>query len=966
MVPLSVLPRSLLALLLASPVLSAPSTPNDPFHAIAIQVQKAPDPPICCLKPLPPLEPVEDEDVLLSFEEWKAKQFAQAKVHTKETPKDAPARSGSALGPAAGAGIGPAGEAVAEAAPADAPGPPSHPDATAANEFAISGTPNEFVSPHFRVPLTDRFNYASLDCSARVHTAHRGAKSPSAILSSKRDRYMLSPCGHSNQHVIVELCEDIRIDTVQLANFEFFSGVFKDFTVSVAKTYTTDADGWTNAGTYRAKNVRGVQSFHPPTTLRDFYRYIRIDFHSHYSNEYYCPVSLLRVYGLTHLEHWKWDLWEAESRTKREDEAAHYASPVETMAEVQKPAYIPGSSVVDPGVQDSHGHTHVSATTGGQIAPPDTVSDSVVSPPERHHDSSPSTGSVSDASSTTVAVDTKFAAEDADMPPSTDVRTPSNEHSSSESSTDHAVQRTAIDVPQETAHSIDSSPKKLVVEPSIESLSGTELLNAKTVLSPVITHGTVTSSVAHTADISQTSKLSFTESGTVLNISSTNGSSGTIRSSLSTHITASPPTAIVSSSSASAASASAIQMPIVPPPTSGGESIYRTIMNRLTALEANHTLYSRYMEEQTARTRDVLRKLGEDIGRLEGIGKAQSQLFQRTVHEWERQTRRWEMEQGELLSRVNYLADEVVLEKRLGIAQLCLLLAVLVFMGLTRGSRGESLTAHSHMPRLNSLSMREWGKRNLSFSGDWVSHLRSRSPASRGPEREPTISDLTVEFPSKEQPSPEGERLHPNDRRDDRHPMMLSPVRSRTPTSVRTPASRHLTAHHHRPVTPGSRPQIARSNSNGSPFNHSGVVGPVPRSAKRWARSAHLHEVRNHAGAGSGNTEKGRREGWLHDRESRTGRENESPVRSSTPSRSRNPAAAEERFIDISSSPPATHDAQGTSHAPRHPLYPLRLGRRPSDATEDSAWVDTDVDGSELEMSVGSISPVKEVGRMDF
>jgi hypothetical protein len=51
----------------------------------------------------------------------------------------------------------------------------------------------------------------------------------------------------------------------------------------------------------------------------------------------------------------------------------------------------------------------------------------------------------------------------------------------------------------------------------------------------------------------------------------------------------------------------------------GDESIYRTIMNRLTALEANHTLYARYVEEQTAGVREVLRRLGEDVGRLEGI-----------------------------------------------------------------------------------------------------------------------------------------------------------------------------------------------------------------------------------------------------------------------------------------------------------------------------------------------------------
>jgi hypothetical protein len=61
------------------------------------------------------------------------------------------------------------------------------------------------------------------------------------------------------QFVIVELCEDIRIDTVQLANFEFFSGVFKDIRVSVAHTYTTDGQGWVTVGEYTAKNIRGIQ-----------------------------------------------------------------------------------------------------------------------------------------------------------------------------------------------------------------------------------------------------------------------------------------------------------------------------------------------------------------------------------------------------------------------------------------------------------------------------------------------------------------------------------------------------------------------------------------------------------------------------------------------------------------------------------------------------------------------------------
>ena len=71
------------------------------------------------------------------------------------------------------------------------------------------------------------------------------------------------------------------------------------------------------------------QSFHLPASICDFYRYICIDFHLHYSHEYYCPILLLRVYGFTHLEQWKWDTWEEESRA-RQDLNAQAAATVHT------------------------------------------------------------------------------------------------------------------------------------------------------------------------------------------------------------------------------------------------------------------------------------------------------------------------------------------------------------------------------------------------------------------------------------------------------------------------------------------------------------------------------------------------------------------------------------------------------------------------------------------------------------
>lgn len=99
------------------------------------------------------------------------------------------------------------------------------------------------------------------------------------------------------------------------------------------------------------------------------------------------------------------------------------------------------------------------------------------------------------------------------------------------------------------------------------------------------------------------------------------------------------------------------------------------------------------------------------------------------MKEWENQRKVFETEYNELVARVEYLSDEIVHEKRLGIAQLCLLLAVIVFMGLTRGSRGESF---EHGPlRFNRSSMREWSRRHLSFSGDWVNRFTSNSSRSR-------------------------------------------------------------------------------------------------------------------------------------------------------------------------------------------------------------------------------------------
>ncbi|KAG6888412.1 hypothetical protein C0995_008416 [Termitomyces sp. Mi166 len=715
---LQVLPLVLVALTLAH----AATSPNDPLRALALQVPKKPELPICCLKPQQPLDTVEDE-ILLSFEEWKRQQ-SDLINHITDTNNTTD-------------------------------------ETTFVNTSDVPATHVEEAQkppPHFRVPLTDRFNYASSECSARVHLAHRDAKSASSILSSKRDRYMLSPCNAENQFVIVELCEDIRIDTVQLANFEFFSGIFKDFKLSVAKTDMTAEGAFTDAGVFRAKNVRGVQSFHPPTSLRDFYRYIRIDFLSHYGNEFYCPVSLLRVYGLTHLEQWKWDTWEQESREKVEAPKVDSVSKEEstsTLEVAKSTEYVISTNVSL--MSDASKETSVTKNSviSSSIVMPDSVLDSVPSAavPDTYRASEPMTPP---PVSTPGAIKEAFS-------------TPSNPAPTSSTTAQPNASTPLLDASQNlsTTHAASSPPSTTSNNPKVSTSS------------------TALASVFSTPISNSNSK---------------------------------PPAPNPSSS-------------LHPSQGPGGESIYRTIMNRLTALEANHTLYARYVEQQTSGVREVLRRMGEDVGRLEGIVRAQGQVHSKTLRASEE---RMQTELGELMRRVESLRGEIEMEKRVGVAQVCLLAAVLVFMGLTRGSRGDQgviATAHG-AGTVRRQGMREWGKRLSSLSGDWrFRRKKSEDPFDQADDRPPFAPKTNMRSISSQTRVP-----HPRSR-------------SRTP-SMRTRQHLHhpqLYIHHSHSTLPETPTRI-RTPMHMMPLQRSSSgFSTGHRSARRWARTSHLHEVRGSA-----------------------------------------------------------------------------------------------------------------------
>ncbi|KIJ51422.1 hypothetical protein M422DRAFT_43956 [Sphaerobolus stellatus SS14] len=680
-------------------------SPYDPFRSIRLHEPPKPSEPVCCLVP-PTSDGFSPTAEFLSFEEWKSKQFALQTQTQNLTSSDSSRTDNES-------------------------GSPHIPSPTVEGESDTTlPAVVEPSRPRLRVPLTDRFNYASLDCSARVHASHREARSPSAILSSKKDRYMLSPCSAQPNFVIVELCEDIRIDTVQLANFEFFSGVFRDFKVSVAQT-TAEGQAWVEMGAYRAKNIRGVQSFHPMVELRPFYRYIRIDFLSHYGNEFYCPISLLRVYGLTQLEEWKWETWQI--------------LPEENS--VAPPQQIPDSIM-----KEEQGITIILPNSTTLAAVSETSQSVVLS-------QAASEGASSIAETT---AKTKRS-EAAIMPyPNTQVIT------SSQIST------------------IEASPLTTIHQSSTP-------LPQPAIIPPNDTHTPIASSVSQdnsvsTATPTNASIISGSASSTITLPTSTAVSSSTVP----TVVTIPPPSQ---------------------PPITGGESIYRTIMNRLSRLESNTTLYQKYVQEQTMGIHEGLRRMEEDIGRLDGVSKAQLMMFNKAMQELDRRRRQMEEERLELLEIVNSLTEEVILEKRLGIAQLCLLLTVLIFMALTRGSRADAASFFDGT--MHRLSGFRGGRRSWS-SYDWTHGDYGSQPHTPVPfvQNKKTKHEATMTAQDEEE--------------------VIPPSTPKSPRPIpSSPRSRNVTPRPKSIERPSLR--LRRSNSH---------TASAPVSVtKRLARTAHLHEL---------------------------------------------------------------------------------------------------------------------------
>ena len=107
----------------------------------------------------------------------------------------------------------------------------------------------------------ERFNYASFDCGATVLKTNKECKGSTSVLVENKDSYMLNKCSADNKFFIVELCDNILVDTVVLASFEFFRSIFRTFRVSVSDQYPVKLEKWRELGTFEARNSREDQAF---------------------------------------------------------------------------------------------------------------------------------------------------------------------------------------------------------------------------------------------------------------------------------------------------------------------------------------------------------------------------------------------------------------------------------------------------------------------------------------------------------------------------------------------------------------------------------------------------------------------------------------------------------------------------------------------------------------------------------
>jgi hypothetical protein len=522
----------------------------------------------------------------------------------------------------------------------------------------------------------ERFNYASFDCAATVLKTNKKAKGSSAVLSEHKDSYMLNECSVDNKFLIVELCDDILVDTVVLANYEFFSSMFRHFRVSVSDRYPVKMEKWRTLATFEARNSRDIQPF-LITEPQIWSRYLRIEFLTHYGNEFYCPLSLLRVHGTTMMEQFRRE--EEEARGGDDD-----VESIEEEEDVVKPADgsgpIPADQVPIIPVKEE-------PTVSTKTVPAENASQPIVSTsaqPTSSQVASQPTMSGSSLASTQGPSPTR-------TPQSTGV--PRDSGAANNTST-----QLSSSIPSEANNDTNGNATQQETRSSNTVVSSQHAQTPPAVQSPV----PATSST----DSRTTAIRKETPSGS-------SGSDAAPSSANSPPARPSNNTAVASPAK-SQSRTSPTQPNAAAPSTQ--ESFFKSIHKRLQYLEANSTLSLQYIEEQSRILRDAFIKVEKKqlaktekfleymnttvITELKHYRNLYEQLWQSTVIEVEGIKERQKHDMDEIGARLSLMADELVWQKRMAVVQSTLLLLCL---GLVLFARSGTMGAAADMPIVQQL-----------------------------------------------------------------------------------------------------------------------------------------------------------------------------------------------------------------------------------------------------------------------
>jgi hypothetical protein len=502
----------------------------------------------------------------------------------------------------------------------------------------------------------ERFSYSSFDAGATVLKTGPGTKNAKAILVEHKDSYMLLECSRQSKYVIVELSDDILIDTVVLANFEFFSSMVRHVRVSVSDRYPVKMDRWRTIGTFEARNSRDIQPFLVENP-QIWAKYVRLEFVTHYGNEYYCPVSLLRIHGSRMLDSWK-------------------------DTEIGP----------DDGADDDHDHSRHETISGGEVAEEDSISASepLDEPPTTVPESTTGhethQGTMTGASREHTHGD--LPAQVCPVSPS-DVLTPNigiclpKSWIPPDGAACHDCLRNSSNTSLDHSSSLQPQlhdEQAMTTPPKIHSAMPDP---------PTISPSTTSESV----DVSSSSR-----SSTHQRSPSTNQTSAREAINATTSATINTKTTTPTSPGAKQRGGSSGGSP--PAPTVQ-EGFFNAITKRLHNVETNLTLSLQYLENQSRHLQEAFHKAEQKqllkvtnflenlnqtvFSELRGIRMQYDQIWQSTVIALESQREQSERDIVALSTRLNLLADEVVFQKRMAIVQAVLLLCCLFLVIFSRG-----------------------------------------------------------------------------------------------------------------------------------------------------------------------------------------------------------------------------------------------------------------------------------------